>query len=156
MFSTSERRESARSPESTSPQARLQHPFRGAGSAGIQHAVQGESTGGEGQRVQQDRLPGTPHARLYTVVRGGFETGPGWRIELAVVSGTSVEAAVTAFLVAFGDAADDPQVRADVEVYPGVHRPLLSRYVALPLLDELSAQWPFTGGLALRWSLRKG
>lgn len=125
------------------------HPGRVQGASG------GESTGGEGRNTAGRSLP--EHGpRLYTVVSGGYESGPGWRTELAVVTAVDHEAAVSAFLATFGHAADDARTRADVEVFPGVHRPVLAGYFAPPFLDQLVAAWPFTGGVALRWTLRRG
>ena len=157
IFSTSQSRESAPDPESTSSQARIQRPFRGAGSAGIEHAVQGESTGGGEQRVQQDRLPGTPHAQLYTVVRGGFETWPGWRIELAVVSGAKCRGGGHGVSGGLRGRRGRPPGSCGRGGVPRCAPPAAVEVCRCAAPGRtVSAQWPFTGGLSLRWSLQKG
>lgn len=93
--------------------------------------------------------------QLYTVASIGFESGPGWRAEIALVSARSDDEAAVAFRSAFGY-ADNTFIRADLDVFPGIHRPLLQAYFTGRFLNELKAQWPFTGGLSLRWTLNRG
>lgn len=120
----------------------------------------------EGPRVRMVYWPGAwipqaapeeatrPAWRPYTLVDGGYDQGVGVRIDLAVVMAGNGPDAIRRFLAEQGQPAGDGQGWPGLELYEGIHRPRLNRYLAPALLDDLDRQLRLTGTLTFSYRYR--